>query len=145
MIFRTLQRRQSSRAVPKVPLITWWRPRLKPQFARCPTRHCCHVRTALGPDALHSAGNFTKELVVRPRHSMALLMGRFLSARLSVTCGGRHSSSVSDPPCSLLPLGAASNTVQHVASVSKPTVVCSVLGAGAALVGMVLEESRCRL
>ena len=65
---------------------------------------------------------------------------RETSTELTV-CGGRHSSSVSDPPCSLLPPGAASNTVQRVAPVPKPTVVCGVLGADAALVGMVLEES----
>ena len=81
---------------------------------------------------LHSAGNFSKELVVHPHHSMVLLMGRFLSAKVSAKRGGRHSSSVSDPPCSLLPPGALSNTMRCVAPVPEPSVVRGGLGGDAA-------------
>ena len=95
---------------------------------------CARPRcTALGREFHEGAGGPTTTL-----HGSA--HGSVLPARLSVKCGGRHSSSVSDPPCSLLPLGAASNTVQHVASVPNPTVVCGVLGAGAPLSGWFLRN-----
>ena len=62
----------------------------------------------------HSAGDFVKELEVRPHHSMALHMGRFFPARTAEQC---------------------------VASVPKPSVACGGFGAGAAFVGTGLEES----
>ena len=52
---------------------------------------CPHLHSA--QTHLHSAGNFSKELVVHPHHSMALLMGRFFPAKMSTKCGGKHSSS----------------------------------------------------
>ena len=45
---------------------------------------------------LHPAGDFSKELVLRPHQSMALLMGLFFPAKVSTKCGGRHSSSACD-------------------------------------------------
>ena len=90
----------------------------------------------------HSAGNFSKDLVVQPHLSMALLMGLFFPAKMSTKCGGRHSSSASDSSCSLLPLGTSSTTVRCSASVSVTSVVsCGGLGAADALVAEILEAS----
>ena len=53
---------------------------------------------------LHSAGDFSKELVLHPHQSMALLMGLFFPSRMSTKCSGEHSSPVSASSSTSLPL-----------------------------------------
>ena len=87
---------------------------------------------------LYSAGNLSKELVVHPHHSMALLMGLFFPAKMSPKCGDRYSSSVSGSCCSSLPLGTSSPSVRCSASVPASSVVSrGGLGAADALVDII--------
>ena len=140
MIFRASSTKATSHPVLKVRSDHLVEASVEASVCMLPDSALCHVRTctpprctALGREFHEGAGGPTTTL-----HGSA--HGSGLPARLSVKCGGRHSSSVSDPPCSLLPLGAASNTVQHVASVPNPTVVCGVFGAGAPLSGWFLRN-----
>ena len=92
-------------------------------FLQCPNLHWAQMQQ-------HSARNFTKELVVQPHHFMALLIGRFLPAKMSV----------SDSLCSLLPPGASLTKVPCVAPVPEASVAFGGLGADAVLVVIVIEE-----
>ena len=77
---------------------------------------------------LQSTGNFSKELVVHPHHSMALLMGLFLPAKMSTKCGGAYSSLVSASSCTLMLLWCSHASMPCVASLSMP---CAVARGGA--------------